>query len=217
MEKYDASNLGGLIRSTMENRRISLRALSRLSGIGLSTLSRIINGKQQPGLIHLQAFAQHLGIPLPTLLHAAGIDSHAGSSSAPTARPIPDILCGLLDAFGIDLCALTAQVQGTLETYRQYAATDEGDRMIRRLFSEKIQSVGGSGVVIDTLNSFYDQYCGDALPHEERILYGSALLYFVMSTDAIPDYLFPFGYLDDALALYLVQLQLEGLCRIISH
>ncbi len=33
---------------------------------------------------------------------------------------------------------------------------------------------------------------------EERCILGSVLLYFVLATDVIPDYVFPIGYLDDA-------------------
>ena len=39
-------------------------------------------------------------------------------------------------------------------------------------------------------------------PHSaaKRSIIGSALLYFILSTDIIPDYVFPFGYLDDTIA-----------------
>jgi uncharacterized membrane protein YkvA (DUF1232 family) len=33
---------------------------------------------------------------------------------------------------------------------------------------------------------------------------GSALLYFILPVDVIPDYIFPIGYLDDAIAVQLV-------------
>lgn len=33
---------------------------------------------------------------------------------------------------------------------------------------------------------------------------GSALIYFILSVDVIPDYIFPIGYLDDAVAVQLV-------------
>nr|WP_275949849.1 DUF1232 domain-containing protein [Oceanobacillus jordanicus] len=32
---------------------------------------------------------------------------------------------------------------------------------------------------------------------------GGALLYFVLTLDLIPDYLFPIGYIDDAIAVQL--------------
>ncbi|MEM5594999.1 YkvA family protein [Niallia circulans] len=30
---------------------------------------------------------------------------------------------------------------------------------------------------------------------------GAALIYFIISVDVIPDYIFPIGYLDDAVAI----------------
>ena len=38
----------------------------------------------------------------------------------------------------------------------------------------------------------------------ELAVIGSALIYFIISVDIIPDYIFPIGYLDDAIAVKLV-------------
>lgn len=40
-------------------------------------------------------------------------------------------------------------------------------------------------------------------------LMGGALLYFIVTTDLLPDYLFPIGYLDDALVVQTVYQQLN--------
>ncbi len=38
---------------------------------------------------------------------------------------------------------------------------------------------------------------------------GGALLYFIVSVDVIPDYIFPIGYIDDAAAVQFVFNQLS--------
>ena len=210
MDMRDAG-LDGLLRSAMAGKRISMRELSRSSGIGISTISRIVSGKQEPGIAHLKAFARHLDIPLSSLLCMVGLSDGSKQQTGSAPPPQPDILSALLDTFGIDPHTLAEQVRNTLKTYKEYAATTEGEQMIRRLFPDKIISVGGPGIAVETLNRYYERYCSCASNCEERLVLGSILLYFVLSTDAIPDYLFPFGYLDDALALYLVQTQLRDM------
>ena len=37
----------------------------------------------------------------------------------------------------------------------------------------------------------------------ELVVMGSVLIYFIISVDVIPDYTFPLGYLDDAIAVKL--------------
>lgn len=44
-----------------------------------------------------------------------------------------------------------------------------------------------------------------------KTVIGSGLLYFVLSADIIPDYSFPLGYIDDALAVRLVLERLKEL------
>jgi len=205
------AGLGGLLRSAMAGKRISMRELSRSSGIGVSTISRIVSGKQEPGIAHLKAFSRHLDIPLSSLLCMVGLSDGSEQEAGTAPPPQQNILLTLLETFDIDPYTLAEQVRNTLKTYREYAATAEGEQMIRRLFPDKIISVGGPGIAVETLNRYYERYCSCASNCEERLVLGSILLYFVLSTDAIPDYLFPFGYLDDALALYLVQTQLRDM------
>ncbi|MBB6676345.1 DUF1232 domain-containing protein [Cohnella lubricantis] len=95
-------------------------------------------------------------------------------------------------------------VRKELSKYELYALTDEGERTIRDSFRSKIESVGGAGPFIEQLRSLYELFGGESTSAEKRAIAGSALLYFILSTDIIPDYAFPFGYLDDAIAVQLV-------------
>ncbi len=208
MDGHNTSNISDLLRPAMKDRGLSMRALGRASGLGASTISRVMSGKQALGMLHLQAFSRHLGIPMQELLRAAGFVGAPEHPVTDNDRQLPSILSELLDSFGIDLDALTGQIDRDLIKYRQYAATPEGDLMIRRCFPDKIEAVGGCGIVAEKLRHYFNRYCdADTVP-ENRLLYGGLLLYFVLSADVIPDYLLPFGYLDDAIALYLSEAQL---------
>lgn len=56
----------------------------------------------------------------------------------------------------------------------------------------------------------YRLYSSDNITLEERSILGSGLLYFVSATDIIPDYVFPLGYLDDAIAVQIVLGRLQN-------
>lgn len=61
--------------------------------------------------------------------------------------------------------------------------------------------VAGLGPFIDDLNQLYELYCLCDASSPKKAVLGSALLYFILATDIIPDYVFPIGYLDDAIAV----------------
>jgi uncharacterized membrane protein YkvA (DUF1232 family) len=80
--------------------------------------------------------------------------------------------------------------------------------MICNNFQTKIEQVGSVGTFIDQLKQMYLEYCDEKTSAAKRSILGSALLYFILPTDIIPDYVFPIGYLDDAIAVQLVMNQL---------
>ena len=98
----------------------------------------------------------------------------------------------------------TDRVEQELSRYEQYAQTEEGQRIIREGFPAKVNQVSGAGPFIEQLKQMHEQFCTDDITPDERTILGSALLYFILSTDIIPDYVFPIGYLDDAIAVRLV-------------
>ncbi|MCI1944196.1 helix-turn-helix domain-containing protein [Clostridium luticellarii] len=186
------SELGALIRELLKKNSLSMRKLSALSGIDTATISRIVNGKQRANMKHIQSFAKYLNVPMEKLLIADGYDI--------------DILkqellkfSNLLD-YNYDLC----KIEDELEKYKKYAATKEGKNIIYKNFKEKIDAVNGSGLFVDELKQMYEKFCNDTSSEEIRVLLGSGLLYFILSVDIIPDYVFPLGYLDDVIAIKLV-------------
>ncbi|TXK77362.1 DUF1232 domain-containing protein [Paenibacillus sp. N3.4] len=198
--------LGVTLTSLLKSRSFSMRKLSSLTGIDTATISRIISGKQKARLHHLETFALHLGVPTAQLFQAAGFDI-----SVPQDERQSDIYTSissvqkiLQSSNFIDHQFTAELVQKELSKYEQYALTEEGKQIIIDDFPTKFASVNGAGPFIDRLKQMYLQFCENDITSERRALLGSALLYFVMSADIIPDYVFPLGYLDDAIAVQLV-------------
>ncbi|WP_040950899.1 DUF1232 domain-containing protein [Gorillibacterium massiliense] len=208
MAKSDQINtppIGDLIRSLLKKNSLSMRNLATLCGIDSATISRILNGKQQPKLTHLKLFSEHLDISMDQLIKAAGFEGYGGKRerNAGIHDSLDEIMEILRESRLFDPEATTARIKQELVKYEQYAQTDEGHNLICNEFHLKVGQVG-VGPFIEHLKTMHIRYCGEDTPDREKLLLGSALLYFILSADIIPDYLFPIGYLDDAIAVQLV-------------
>jgi len=199
-------DLGTMMKALLKKRSLSMRKLSTLTGIDTATISRIVNGKQQAKPDHLQQFAAHLGVPLATLLKAAGfdVDGQPGAGRTDIHSSIDTIQEILVSSNFFDRQFTTEQVQRELVKYEKYALTEEGKRIILEDFITKVEQVSGAGPFIEQLKTMYEHFTRTDASEEVRALTGSALLYFILSADIIPDYIFPIGYLDDAIAVQLV-------------
>jgi transcriptional regulator with XRE-family HTH domain len=60
--------VGRRLRQLRQERRLSLSALARLSGVGKATLSELESGQRNPTLETLYALATALGVPLSSVL-----------------------------------------------------------------------------------------------------------------------------------------------------
>ena len=83
--------------------------------------------------------------------------------------------------------------------------TEEGKEMIIEKFPDKRRQIVGAGPFMEELDEIYSRFSHADISMEERSILGSVLLYFVLATDVIPDYIFPIGYLDDALAVQIAR------------
>jgi uncharacterized membrane protein YkvA (DUF1232 family)/predicted XRE-type DNA-binding protein len=199
-------NLGLLLRSLLKKNALSMRKLSSLTGIDTATVSRIINGKQQANLHHLKQFAHYLNKPLEALIDPSNNTENEVETGIHYSI---DKIQEILKSFDIvDTNFTIERVKQELTKYKQYAQTDEGHSMILDNFQSKIEQVGSVGTFIDQLKQMYLEYCSEETSAAKRSILGSALLYFILPTDIIPDYVFPIGYLDDAIAVQLVMNQL---------
>jgi uncharacterized membrane protein YkvA (DUF1232 family)/DNA-binding Xre family transcriptional regulator len=208
--------LGALLKAMMRERSLSMRKLSALAAIDAATISRIASGKQTANAKHLQRLARALNYPMGKLLSAAGFDvDNQQREMTSNIHVVVDDIQDVLKSSNLFSEQCTAdRVEQELFRYEQYAQTEEGRRIIQDDFPAKVNQVSGAGPFIDQLKQMYKQFCADDIAPDERNILGSALLYFILSTDIIPDYIFPIGYLDDAMAVRLVSNRLSQIKQI---
>ncbi|TKH46516.1 DNA-binding protein [Paenibacillus terrae] len=208
------ATLGETLLTLLKERSLSMRKLSAATGIDTATISRIVNGKQRAKPEHLEAFAFHLDVPSAPLFQAAGYVA----STPPTHQNHPNDIYSSINSIKeilqasnlIDQQFTAEQVQKELSKYEPYVLTEEGAQIIHNDFPGKVKSVNGAGPFIEELKRMYQLYSSDNITLEERSILGSGLLYFVSATDIIPDYVFPLGYLDDAIAVQIVLGRLQN-------
>lgn len=189
---------GEVIKQLLNERRMSMRALGRASGIDAATISRLVRGERQPTLDHLQRISDSLQVPVSSFIEIDG----EKDGKCPT---IGDEIGNLL----IDMPVSMASVEEQLRVCEDEAATDVGRSRILEEFGPKLSDIPGQGPFIARLKDFYRRFSKRKGTKRDLILIGSVLLYFILPFDAIPDHLFPIGYLDDALAAQLVARQLS--------
>ncbi|KOS60124.1 helix-turn-helix domain-containing protein [Lysinibacillus agricola] len=205
-EQRNSNTLGLLLRELLKERSLSMRKFSELTGIDTATISRIINGKRKATPQHLEKFADCLGVPLIHLFEAEGypVEQKQEESDSDIHTSV-DAIQALLKSSNVydDEQFSVADVEQKLESYGLYAQTEEGKNTILKDFDEKIQNVGSIGPFISKLKELYEKFTLGKGTIFELTIIGSTLLYFIIPVDVIPDYLFPIGYLDDAIAVQL--------------
>ncbi len=150
---------------------------------------------------HLQQFSKYLGVPMEQLLRAVGVE--VGSIISPNSEFIIKIIQDILQSYSIDLDDVLVDMQKELKKYEQYARTEAGKEVIHSGFYSKIKELNGEGVIIEQLIRLYELFCSDDIDPCIHPIIGSTLLYLILTPDVIPDYVFPIGYLDDAIAVSL--------------
>lgn len=203
-EKRNGTTLGLLLRELLKERSLSMRKFSELTGIDTATISRIINDKRKATPQHLEKFATCLGVPLINLFEAAGYPIEQRQDKSHDIHTSVDAIQAFLETSNVyDKQFSMADVEEKLENYGLYAQTEEGKNTILEDFDKKIQNVGSIGPFISKLKELYEKFTLGNGTLFELTLIGSTLLYFIIPVDVIPDYLFPIGYLDDAIAVQL--------------
>ncbi|MFF2448043.1 helix-turn-helix domain-containing protein [Neobacillus sp. NPDC058068] len=199
------SKLGLLLKELLKERSLSMRKLSELTNIDTATISRIINGKRRANPEHLQKIADCLKVPITNLFVAAGypVDQGQEQQSSDIHSSI-DSIQSILESTELNNKTFSIEsVEQQLAKYQQYAETDEGKETILTGFKKKLRKVGSIGPFISQLKEMFERFrLKKGTPFELAII-GSVLIYFIISVDVIPDYIFPIGYVDDAVAVKL--------------
>lgn len=203
------TELGTLLRLSLARQSISIRQLGRLTGISAATISRIVSGKQTASIYQLQQFAMHLDVAMEELLQSVGIANIKQAERG--SNFLWEIIQDVVKDLEMDLDSIAADILKELHKLEHYARTKEGERMILDNFSSKINATDGTGAIISKLNHFYSLFCSENVDSDRKAIMGSALLYFTLTVGVIPDYCFPIGYLDDAIAVKLVEKKLSQL------
>lgn len=205
-EEVGKNELGRLLKKLIHNHSLSMRRLSELTNIDTATISRIVNGKRKANLHHLERFSESLDVPIATLLQAVGyeVEEQVNQTNTEIQASVEMIQNYIKASNDYDHAFSISNVRETLTKYEAYAQTDKGNDVIQGKFQEKLMQVGSAGPFIKQLKHLYEKYTLKKTSTFELAIIGSALLYFIIPIDVIPDYLFPIGYLDDAIAVNLV-------------
>jgi uncharacterized membrane protein YkvA (DUF1232 family)/plasmid maintenance system antidote protein VapI len=207
----DDSSLGLLLKKLLKEQAISMRKLSALTKVDTATISRIINGKRKARPEHLQKFADCLKVPIADLFIAAGfpIEQKQTNNRSDLYKSVDTIQDILKSTTLYEKEFTIEKVKQQLDDYKKFGQTKEGKESILNNFEKKIKSISSIGPFISQLKDMYEKFRLRQGTPRELILIGSALLYFISPIDVIPDYLFPIGYLDDAMAVQIVLSLLE--------
>ena len=190
-----------------------MRQLGMLTNIDPATISRIMNGKQPPKQ-NTYKIRRMSTSSTQLLFDEMYPDSpHINKEKTDMYTSLDTIQQTLQSSNLFDFDYTTTRVKQELENYERYAQTTEGEKRIHDSFASKLEQIDSAGPFIEQLTDMYQQFCNETISKEERAVLGSALLYFILSTDIIPDYLFPIGYLDDAIAVELAKEKLIELKR----
>ncbi|MFD1416108.1 DUF1232 domain-containing protein [Oceanobacillus jeddahense] len=205
-------NFGDKLKALLQARAISIRKCSEQTGIDKATISRIINGKREANIQHLRKFASCLDIPLAELLHAAGHpihseETHNLSDIHTSMKEIQQTLTAS-DLYQDNLSMDAVQQQ--LESYEEQAQTEEGKQIIHNQFNKKVEEVGSIGPFINQLKDFYTHFTQNKRAPFTLAVMGGVLLYFITPVDVVPDYIFPIGYMDDAIAVQIALKKLSN-------
>lgn len=201
-EQKNSGTLGLLLKRLLQERSLSIRKCSELTQIDPATVSRIISGKRKATPEHLQRFADCLEVPVSELFAAAGYSVNRRESDIHASI---DNIQDILESSNVHYNQFSVEnVERELAKYEQYAQTEEGKETILRQFETKLQKISGTGPFIHQLKDMYEKFRINKGAPWEMALIGSALIYFISPVDVIPDYIFPIGYIDDAIAVKLI-------------
>lgn len=199
MTESRARALERLVKDLLHDRDMSMRRLAAATGIDVAAISKMLSGKQRINPEYLQRIAECLKVNPIVLFEAAGFQLERNESAI---EPNLTAICaGLFQDLGWNIQCTRLDIERELQKCEGYANTEEGQLLIVEKFVEKRQQLNDAGVFSGVLDEMYAAFHTADISTMERQILGGALLYFIVATDAIPDYLFPVGYMDDAIAL----------------
>ena len=211
MAEYRFETLHSVLRDLMEEKQFSIRRLSRESGVDHATISKILNGKRKANVRHLQKLSEGFGTDVLPLMQAAGYIEETDEKRTNELQSVFEKIQHMLSITdGYEKGFTEKELQQEIIIYEEQSLTNEGKRTILERFHEKIAKIEGQGPYIQQLHSMFTRFMNRKGSAKELGLIGAALLYFVITKDLMPDFLFPVGFMDDALVVQVVMKRLDN-------
>ena len=195
------------IKDEMKYREMTLRMFSKAVNIDHATLSKIMNGKRKANINHLQKLSDSLSVDFDFLLESAGFKHAEKDELEQTWIAVQKIVNEMTD---IEENISFKRVNEEISYFESYSGTADGSRKIHSEFDDKIKETSGIGKYTEQLKIMYGYFINDKGTLKSQLLVGAALLYFIVTTDLLPDYLLPVGLLDDAFIVQVILQRLEN-------
>lgn len=195
------------LKREVASRKLPLREVGRLSGIDHATLSKIMNGKRKINLDHLNRLSQGLGISFKEFLSIP--DNHANEDAE--LKENLKAVQKLVKATNPEMNDITlVQIHAEVEKYTKESMTPQGKRDISEKMKAKLHQSTATGSFVKNIQRMHHDFIAMNGSSKDIALMGGALLYFIVTTDLIPDYLLPVGLLDDALIVQAISQRMEN-------
>ncbi|CAD2071495.1 transcriptional regulator [Jeotgalicoccus coquinae] len=195
------------IKDEMKHREMTLRRFSKVVNIDHATLSKIMNGKRKANINHVQKLSDSLSVDFDFLLESAGFRGAVKDELEQTWIAVQKVVNDMTD---IEESISYKRVNEEISYFKTYSGTDEGRAKIRSEFDGKIEETSGVGKYTEQLKMMYRYFINDKGTLKSQLLVGAALIYFIVTTDLLPDYLLPVGLLDDAFIVQVILQRLEN-------
>ncbi|WP_373893308.1 helix-turn-helix domain-containing protein [Virgibacillus natechei] len=195
----------------MEEKSLSFRKLGKISGIDHATLSKIMNGQRNVNLTHLRKLSKGLDVELMRLIDAAGYTAESKKKNDTEVQDSIETIQKIMKTTNTyDGDFTLEQVEQEIAYYQNYSQSTEGRKTILQEFQTKLDNIGARGPYIENLRVMFSRFSAKKGTARELTLIGAALLYFIITTDLVPDYLLPIGFLDDAVIVQSILQHMEN-------
>ncbi|MBD1370971.1 DUF1232 domain-containing protein [Hazenella sp. IB182357] len=99
---------------------------------------------------------------------------------------------------------MKSKILTLLNSLRAKALTSSGEKKIVDGFNIKVKEAGGIEKIVDKLKVMYAYFRDKDTSSMKKGLVGAALLYFLLPTDVVMDFIPVVGYIDDVTAAMFV-------------
>src|SRR5690625_3278185 len=149
----DQERLREYLKKMMDERRLSLREVGRMSDIDHATLSKILNGKRKANLNHLQRLSAGMGVRLSELLSADDENNRTDGDLAENLKAVQKLVETIHPQTG----TLTmAEIDDEIQKYIKESKTVGGKQDNLEKTEDKISQSLNAGTFMKNIHKMYD-------------------------------------------------------------